>query len=72
MLDATHDLTRWTGCASLQQMQRDAASVREVADAAVALTTELEIRFWRGWTMVPQGWALAEEGQVEEGIARVQ
>ena len=58
--------------ATFQQMRRDAAAAREVADAAVALTTELEIRFWRGWAMIPQGWALADEGQVEEGIARVQ
>ena len=58
--------------ATFQQMRRDVAAVREVADTAVALATELEIRFWRGWAMIPQGWALAEEGQVERGLARVQ
>ena len=58
--------------ATFQQMRRDAAAAREVADAAVALTSELEIRFWRGWAMVPQGWALAEGGEIEAGIAKVQ
>ena len=58
--------------ACFQQMRRDAAAARKSADAAVALTTELEIRFWRGCAIAPQGWALAEDGQVGEGIARVQ
>ena len=58
--------------ATFHQMRHDAAAAREVADAAVALTTELEIRFWRGWAMVPQGWAIAEGGEVEAGIAKVQ
>jgi class 3 adenylate cyclase/predicted ATPase len=57
--------------ASLQMMHRDAVASQNRAEAMVALTTEVDIPFWRAWALTPLGWALAQQGRIDEGIARV-
>ena len=37
----------------------------------MALSTEQEFPFWSAWGTVLQGWAIAEQGQEEEGIAQM-
>jgi predicted ATPase len=37
----------------------------------IALTAEVDIPFWRAWALTPLGWALAQQGWIDEGIARI-
>jgi predicted ATPase len=57
--------------ASLQMMHRDAIASQKRAEAMIALTTEVDIPFWRAWALTPLGWALAQQGRIDEGIARI-
>jgi class 3 adenylate cyclase/predicted ATPase len=57
--------------ASLKMMHGDAVAAQERAEAMIALTTEVDIPFWRAWALTPLGWALGEQGRIEDGIARV-
>jgi predicted ATPase len=50
--------------------RRDAQRTRQQAEAAIAIA-EQELTPWLAWAMVLQGWAMAEQGEDEEGIARV-
>jgi hypothetical protein len=42
------------------------------AEAAIALGEEHHLRFWSSWGTVLRGWALAEAGQPELGLAELQ
>lgn len=53
----------------LHQFRGDAAAVRQRADAALAISHEHGFAFWKGWNMVLRGWAMAELGQRDEGLA---
>jgi class 3 adenylate cyclase/predicted ATPase len=46
---------------------RDVPAVHEHAGAAIALATEQGFPFWLAWGMSMRGWALAMQGQGEEG-----
>src|SRR5262249_1376960 len=51
-------------------LRREVQLVQEGAEAAIALCTEHGLgEFWVAPTNVWQGWALAEQGQQEEGLA---
>ena len=54
------------------QFRRDAAYVREQADAAVALATEQGFPLWAAKATIHRGWALAMEGKVEEGMLELE
>jgi predicted ATPase len=45
--------------------------VHEQAEACVALATEQGFPLWVAWGMSMRGWALAMQGQGEEGIAQI-
>ncbi|WP_354683068.1 adenylate/guanylate cyclase domain-containing protein [Cupriavidus necator] len=60
-----------TNAAEAYQFWHEVQLVRECADAAIALSTEQGFPFWLAWATVLKGWALAEEGNAEEGIARI-
>jgi class 3 adenylate cyclase/predicted ATPase len=53
----------------LYQFGRDAALTLERAEAAVALSTEQGFPFWLSQAEVLRGWALAQLGQQQEGLA---
>ena len=44
---------------------------RERAEAVMALATEQGFPYWLAWGTMMRGWALAGEGQVEEGILQI-
>jgi len=57
--------------AQLRQFRREAHVSRERAEAAIALSTEQGFPTWLANGTVLRGWALAEQGQGEEGIAQL-
>ena len=57
--------------ALVHQLRRENALTYEWADAVVTLTRAQGFPVWLGQGMVLQGWALAERGQLEEGISQI-
>jgi class 3 adenylate cyclase/predicted ATPase len=55
----------------VSQFRRDVPAVHEHAEAAVALATEQGFPQWAAYGTILRGWALAMQGQGEEGIAQV-
>ncbi|GLC95406.1 adenylate/guanylate cyclase domain-containing protein [Cupriavidus sp. TA19] len=58
--------------AELHQYRDEPHLTRQHADAAIALSTEQGFPFWLAWGTILQGWAIAEQGDIEEGIAKIQ
>jgi predicted ATPase len=50
---------------------REGQAVQEQAEAVVALATEHGFPAWIAWGTILRGWALAEQGQGEEGVAQL-
>jgi class 3 adenylate cyclase/predicted ATPase len=65
-LAATRVITAMT-----YQHRRDRALTQEWAEAALTLAREQGFAAWLGFGAVLQGWARAEQGQSEEGIAQI-
>src|SRR5262245_51674744 len=57
--------------AFVSQFHRDVPAVHEHAEAAVALATEQGFPIWAAQGTSLRGWALAMQGQGEEGMAQV-
>ena len=57
--------------AIVSQLRRDVPAVHEQAEAAVALSIEQGFPFWAAAGTILRGWALAIQGQGEEGMAQV-
>ena len=57
--------------AFVSQFRRDVPAVHEQAEAAVALATEQGFPLWAAQGTSLRGWALAMQGQGEEGMAQV-
>jgi predicted ATPase len=55
----------------LHQFRRERQAAQERAAAAIALCTEQGFAYYLAWGTVMQGWALAEQGRREEGIAQM-
>jgi predicted ATPase len=55
----------------LHQLRREGQAAQERAEAAMTLSTEQGFAEWLGGGSVLRGWALAEQGQREEGIAQM-
>jgi predicted ATPase len=58
--------------AMLHGAMRNVDSLLESAEAVIALSDEHHLRFWSSWATVLRGWALAESGEPELGIAELQ
>ena len=58
------------GCI-FRQLLRDRLGAREQAEATIALATEQGFPLYRAAAIVVDGWALVDEGETEEGIARI-
>jgi predicted ATPase len=57
--------------AMVSQLRRDVPAVHEHAEAAVALATEQGFTQWAAQGTSLRGWALAMQGQGEEGMAQI-
>jgi predicted ATPase len=57
--------------AMLHQFRREGQAVQERAEAAMVLSTEQGIPHYLALGTIWRGWALAEQDQVEEGIAQM-
>jgi predicted ATPase len=53
------------------QLRRDVQAVHEHAEAAIALSIEQGFPLWLAGGTILRGWALAMQGQSEEGMAQV-
>jgi class 3 adenylate cyclase/predicted ATPase len=72
--ELSHPITlAWARCwaAVVSQFRRDVPTVYEQAEAAIALSTEQGFTQWAALGTSLRGWALAMQGQDEEGMARV-
>ena len=58
--------------AFLHQHRRDASATRQWSDEMIALATEQGLPLWLALETMLRGWALAEEGQTNEGIVEIQ
>jgi predicted ATPase len=56
---------------TLHQFRREPQRVREYAEAALAFADERGFVRWLAGGMIGRGWALAEHGVLEEGIAQI-
>ena len=57
--------------AMLHQFRREPREVRARADAARSICNEHGFSYYGAWAAIMNGWAVAEDGDVEDGIARV-
>jgi predicted ATPase len=57
--------------ALLHQLRRDRALTQEWAEAAITLASEHGFPQWLGRGAILQGWARAEQGQIEEGMSQM-
>jgi predicted ATPase len=57
--------------AMLHQFRREPTEVRAHANAARLICTEHGFSYYDAWAAIMNGWAVAEEGDVEDGIACV-
>jgi predicted ATPase len=57
--------------AILYQSRREGQAAQERAEAAVALAREQGFPYWAAIGTIVRGWALAEQGHIEEGIAQM-
>jgi predicted ATPase len=55
----------------LHQHRREGQLTQEGVETLMTFSTEQGFALWLAWGTAMQGWALAEQGQVEEGIAQI-
>jgi tetratricopeptide (TPR) repeat protein len=72
--ELSHPLSlAWALCdSSMQhQLRREGQLAQEYAESAVSLADEQGIPLWSAWGTGYRGWALAEQGRTDEGIAQL-
>ena len=57
---------------ALRQYRREARAAQETAEVAIALSAEHGLTDSLAWATTLHGWAMAEQGRNEEGIAQIQ
>jgi class 3 adenylate cyclase/predicted ATPase len=57
--------------ARLHQARRERQEAQKWAETLITLSREQEFALTLAWGTIYRGWALAEQGQVEEGIAQI-
>ncbi|MBI3796865.1 MAG: AAA family ATPase [Deltaproteobacteria bacterium] len=55
----------------LHQFRREGQLTQQQAEATVALSAEQGFPFWLAFGTTMQGWALIEQGRIEEGITQI-
>ena len=56
----------------LHQYRREARAAQETAERLIALSAEHGFPHWLAQATITRGWAMAEQGHDEEGIAQIQ
>jgi predicted ATPase len=56
----------------VRQLRREARAVQETAESLIALSAEHGLTDWLAYATILRGWAMAEQGHNEEGIAHIQ
>ena len=56
----------------LRQYRREARAAQETAERLIALSAEHGFTHWLAQATITRGWAMAEQGHGEEGIAQIQ
>ena len=60
------------GCAAMfHQFRREMRATQEHAEALISLAMVQGYPLWRVYSAILRGWALAQQGQVKEGIAQI-
>jgi predicted ATPase len=59
------------GAAQFHQYRREGHATQERAEAGISLATEQGFPYWRVFGSLLRGWALAHQGQAEEGIEQI-
>jgi predicted ATPase len=57
--------------AGFHQLRREGHTAQAYAEAAMSLTTEQGFPHWRAYSAIMRGWALAHQGQAQEGIEQI-
>jgi adenylate cyclase len=55
----------------IHHVRRDARATLETADAVIALSTDQGLTFWVAYATMLRGWALGEQGQIQEGLGQI-
>jgi predicted ATPase len=58
--------------AVFHQLRREGHTAQEYAEASISLATEQGFPHWRARGALLRGWALAHQGQAQEGIAQIE
>ena len=59
-------------CAAMfHQFRREVRAAQERAEAAISLATEQGFPLWMAFGSILRGWALAHQGQAQEGIEQI-
>ena len=59
-------------CAAMfHQFRREGRATQERAEAAISLATEQGFPYWMAFGAILHGWALAQQGQAQEGIEQI-
>jgi predicted ATPase/DNA-binding SARP family transcriptional activator len=58
--------------AALHQLRREVQTVQERVEALLEISAERRFAIFLAWGTALRGWALAEQGEIEEGIAQMQ
>jgi len=61
----------WGMTAMFHQFRREVRAAQERAEAAISLTTEQGFPYWMTVGAMLRGWALAHQGQAQEGIEQI-
>src|SRR5262249_40366195 len=57
--------------AVFHQLCREGRAVQERAESAITLATEQGFPYWRARSSLLRGWALAHQGQAQEGVEQM-
>jgi adenylate cyclase len=57
--------------AELHQLRRESSLTRELSEAVITLSIEHGFPYWLAWGTILRGWAMSEQGSVQEGIAQM-
>src|SRR5262249_18189881 len=61
----------WFWTTVLHQFLHEVQAVQQQAEAVIVLSNEQGFEVWMAWGTILRGWALAEQGQAEDGIQQI-